>query len=93
MRQSSPHRNKIHLLSLKSKGFVRRPQDLPSCATFLPQHFRRAGMSAQKIRMTNNGLVVSLLGRVFSFPQTNMAGMRTQHGNNVRLIFVRGSHP
>jgi len=79
MRQSLPHRNNIHSGLMKCKGFVRCARDLAVSATFLPQHFWRADMSAGKIRMSNNGLGVSFLQARFFPPQTDMAGMCLWH--------------
>ena len=89
--KSLPHRNNIHLERMKCKGFVRRPLDLARYAMFLPQRLGRADMSAKKIRMTNNGLVVSLFREGLFFPQMGMAGMQLKHGNNARLTLGNGS--
>jgi hypothetical protein len=93
MRQSLPHRNNIHLRRMKCKGFVGRPWDLARNATFLPQHFRRADMPAEKLRMTNNGLVVSFFLTVLMTPQMGMAGMHLRHDNNVKLTHRHGGRP
>jgi hypothetical protein len=77
--KSLPHRNKIHLLRMKCKGFVRRAKGLARYATFLPQSIRGPNMSVLKTLMTNNGLLVSLSKTVFIFPQIDMTGMRVWH--------------
>ena len=88
-----PHRNNIHSGLMKCKGFVRPSRGLAWRATFLPQPFRRADMSAKKIRMPNNGLVVSFFRTGFIIRQTDMAGMQIQHDNGRELTPRHGSRP
>ncbi len=85
-----PHRNNIHSGLMKCKGFVRRPRDLAGRATFLPQRYRRADMSANKLFMSNNGLVVSYFPVGLQGRQMDMAGMQTGHGDRRELTSRQG---
>ena len=86
-----PHRNNIHSGLMKCKGFVRRPRDLACYAMFLPQPFPEADMSAKKLRMPNNGLVVSLFRSGLITPKTDMAGMQLRHDKRGALTLSHGS--
>ena len=90
MRQTLPHRNIIHSGLMKCKVFVRCARDSAGSATFLPQHFWRADMSAGKIRMSNNGLGVSFLQARFFPPQTDMAGMCLWHDDGAGSTRAKG---
>ena len=65
MRQIMPHRNNIHLRSIKCKIFLRPHIEIAASAMFLPQRGAARFARCCKFPMSNNGLHVpySLAGR------------------------------